>query len=81
MRCEVRLFAQARELAGTDRFSLDLPERATVADAMDHILQRHPALLPLRDRLAMAIDQRYAPPTAALSEDCTIALIPPVSGG
>jgi len=81
MRCIVLLFAQARELAGCERFVVDLPESAAVADAMEVIERQHPQLALLRNRLAIALDQRYAPPHAQLHEGCTIALIPPVSGG
>jgi molybdopterin converting factor subunit 1 len=81
MQCTVLFFAHARDLAGCDRLRVDLPANARVGDAMDLILQRHPALVPLRERLAVAVDERYARPDSPLREGCTIALIPPVSGG
>lgn len=75
------LFAQARELADVDRIMLDLPAQSTAADALAVLFQRHPTLASMRNRLAVAVDQRYAPPHTPLHEGCTIALIPPVSGG
>lgn len=81
MRCEVLLFAQARELAGRERLTLDLPERATVADALQAVMQRHPELTVLRGGLAIALDEHYAPQHTLLRDGCTLALIPPVSGG
>lgn len=81
MQCSVRLFAQARDLAGTDRMTLDLPQNATVRDALNAILQSHPDLEPLCQRLAVAVDERYAQMDSTLRDGCIIALIPPVSGG
>lgn len=81
MRCEVLFFAQAREAAGSDRQSIDLPDRATVRTVLDALSAQHPHLQMLRGRLAVAIDQRYASADTPLREGCVIALIPPVSGG
>jgi molybdopterin converting factor subunit 1 len=81
MRCDVLLFAQARDVAGCDRLAIDLPAGATAADALDAIIRMRPPLESLRHRLAVAVDARYAPPSAPLRDGCTIALIPPVSGG
>jgi molybdopterin converting factor subunit 1 len=81
MRCTVLLFAQAREVAKAERIVLELPDSATVADAMRVLFERTPALLALRDRLAVAVDERYALQEMRLHDDCTMAVIPPVSGG
>ena len=81
MRCEVLLFAQARDEIGRDRLTLELSDGASVGDALDALVNQHPALEGLRDRLAVAVDGRYAAPHTPLREGCTIALIPPVSGG
>jgi molybdopterin converting factor subunit 1 len=81
MRCTVLLFAQAKELANLDRMMIELPANALVRDAVELIMQQHPALVPLRDLLALAVDQRYATPQTPLHDGCVIALIPPVSGG
>jgi molybdopterin converting factor subunit 1 len=81
MQCTVLFFAQARDLAGCERMSIDLPRAATAGDALEAIMRLHPALQPLRDRMAVAVDERYARLEAPLSDGCTIALIPPVSGG
>ena len=82
MRCEVLLFAQARDLAGgSDRLQLALKDDATVREAMDALMQKHPSLEPLRNRLAVAMDERYVSIDTQLRDGCTLALIPPVSGG
>jgi molybdopterin converting factor subunit 1 len=81
MRCTVLFFAQARDLAGVEKAILDLPEPATVDDAMRLLIDRLPSLAPLCARLAVAVDEHYAGLGNPLHEGCTIALIPPVSGG
>ncbi|MCI0363366.1 MAG: molybdopterin converting factor subunit 1 [Phycisphaerales bacterium] len=81
MRCTVLLFAHLRESLATDRLDIDVPTGATVADALDHLAQRHPPIADMRGKLAVAVDEQYQPTTAKLTNGCTIALIPPVSGG
>jgi len=75
------LFASARELAGQSDVQLEVPSGATAADALSAALARFPALAPLRASLALAVNQKYAPPESALAEGDEVALIPPISGG
>src|ERR1700731_225714 len=66
MQIRVRLFAALRERAGTDEVELELPEGATVSDALaqlDHVVDGVGAV--------MAVNR----------EGGEVALIPPVSGG
>lgn len=81
MRVRVRLFAIQRELAGTREVSLDLPERATVADAWEALVARHPALAPGRDFVRFARNGTYADATTTIEDGDEVAMIPPVSGG
>ena len=81
MKCTVLLFAELRELVGRDRLSIELGDRATVADAIEELARNHEAIGKMRGRIAVAVDQRYQPAAATLDDGCTIALIPPVSGG
>jgi molybdopterin converting factor subunit 1 len=78
----VRLFAVLRERAGTDLVELELPDEATVADALK-ALSRVPAVTGLLDRLPvrMAVNRDYASPQTRLAPDDELALIPPISGG
>ena len=82
MRVSVRLFAILRERAGRDEMEIELPEGATVAEAME-ALRAEPGLdEPLgRMRVAMAVNREYADPDTALSAGDELALVPPVSGG
>jgi molybdopterin synthase catalytic subunit len=82
MRVRVRLFAILRERAGASLIDLELPERATVEDALDVLRQRREladalACIPVR----MAVNREYVAPGDALRAGDELALITPVSGG
>jgi MoaE-MoaD fusion protein len=78
----VRLFAMLRERAGREAVEVELPEGATVQDAVEAVGRQHG----LTDTIArmpvvMAVNREYASGDTALSEADELALIPPVSGG
>jgi molybdopterin converting factor subunit 1 len=78
----VRLFAMLRERAGSEAVEVELPEGATVQDAVDAVGRQHG----LTDTIArmpvvMAVNREYASGDTTLSEADELALIPPVSGG
>ena len=78
----VRLFATLREQAGRESIELELPDGATVAQALD-ALGDGGALGELLERLpvVMAVNRAYAAGGTVLAEGDELALIPPVSGG
>lgn len=76
MQVTVRLFAQLRERAGAREVPLELPEGASVGDALA-ALQDVSAGIPV----VMAVNRSYATPDVVLSESDELALVPPVSGG
>ena len=76
MQITVRLFAGLRELAGTGRRELELPEGSSSADVWPALgLGDEPA------GLLYAVNREYAEPGRKLSDGDEVALIPPVSGG
>src|SRR5258708_23406081 len=81
MRVTVLYFAAARERAGISSEPLDLPEGATAAHALELACEKHPALVPLAERLRIAVDEDFCAPDRKLREGAQVALIPPVSGG
>lgn len=81
MRCEVLLFAHLREAIDKDRLAIDLPDGATIQDAIDLLAQQHEIIALMGSRIAVAVDEQYRPRNSSLRDGCTIALIPPVSGG
>jgi len=80
MRIQVRLFASLRERTGTSKTESSLSSGATVADLLDELHERFPAL---RDcgRVAYAVNSEYAKLEHELADGDEVALIPPVSGG
>ena len=76
VRLEVRLFAVLRDRAGTDSVAIDLPDGATVADAIV-------ALAPIADGMPfrLAVNREYADEGAPIADGDELAAIPPVSGG
>src|SRR5262245_57446843 len=81
MRIFVRYFAVVRERLRSEGESLDVPEGADVARALDLLLERHEVLRPMRKHLQIAVNQETVPPAHGLAEGDELALIPPVAGG
>ncbi len=79
----VRLFAVLRERAGTDLVEVEVPDGATVGDALRGIADQHAALAPALASLSlvMAVNREYATAATPLQAGDELALIPPVSGG
>lgn len=82
MRVRILLFAMLRQRAGTDALELELPEKATAADALAALGQRD-GLADLIGRLPLrvAVNREYVPESTALAAGDELAVIPPVSGG
>jgi molybdopterin converting factor subunit 1 len=77
----VRLFARARDLAGADAVTVELPPGATAGDLRRRLAVAYPALAGLLQRSALAIDNEFADDAQPLTSAAEIALLPPVSGG
>jgi len=81
IKLEVLLFAQPRELAGTDRVSVELPAGSTWAELKDDLVRRYPGLGPLVAVSRLAVDGEFVDQAAKIVEGKEVALVPPVSGG
>jgi molybdopterin converting factor subunit 1 len=77
----VKLFAVAKELAGCDELSVELPTGATIRDLRSAVVVVSPALARIVPHALWAVGAEYAADDALLTEQSEIALIPPVSGG
>ena len=77
----VRYFAGAREAVGHEEEPLVLADGSSVASLLEALLRLHPALSPVAPTMRFALDERFVPPEAALTEGAVVALIPPVGGG
>lgn len=76
MRVQVRLFASLKQRAGTDSLTLELPDGARVADALNELRSVTGDL-----SAVLAVNREYASEATPLHPDDELALIPPVSGG
>jgi molybdopterin converting factor subunit 1 len=81
MMVRVRLFAAAREAAGSGELAVEVPDGATVAEVQRSLLVLAPDLGNVVPHARWAVDTEFVGADAVVSEDSEIALIPPVSGG
>jgi molybdopterin converting factor subunit 1 len=79
MKIPVRLFARAREIAGGDIITVELPDGATVGDLRRRLMAEHPRLAEILKRSALAVEQEFAKDEQLVRGE--VALVPPVSGG
>jgi molybdopterin converting factor subunit 1 len=81
MNVEVRMFARAKDLAGSGKVTVPLPEGATVSDLRRELARVFPALAGLLERSALAVNDEFAADSLTLPPSAEVALLPPVSGG
>lgn len=82
MKVDVKLFAVAKQYAGTDTITLELDEQAATAGQLKlQLVQQIPQLQPFLNSLRIAVNQQYASDQTQLRAHDEIACIPPVSGG
>ena len=83
MHVRIRLFAQLRELMGSEFLDEEFAESAvTVADLQRRLEESRPALRPHLPTLALAINEEYCIDAATeIGERDEVALIQPISGG
>ena len=81
MNVEVKLFAVAKQLAGSAAIVVEVPDGATVRQLRDALGQQYAELRDVTQRAMIAIDTEYVNNDAIVPKDSEIALIPPVSGG
>ena len=77
----VKLFAQARTLAGVGEIAIDLPTDARAADVAQALIASCPALAELLPIARVAVNRQFAALDVAIGPGDEIAIIPPVSGG
>jgi len=77
----VRLFARARDLAGKDAISLELPGGATAGELRRRLAAELPMLHGLLERCALAVNDEFADDALTLPIAAQVAVLPPVSGG
>ncbi len=81
MKTVIKLFAKARDLAGTPVIELDLNESQTADELRVALGEQVPELRPLLPSLLIAVGNDYALPTTLVGGRTDLAVFPPVSGG
>jgi molybdopterin converting factor subunit 1 len=81
MKVRVKLFAVAKQKAGSDEIVVELPAAATVASLRSAVVEQFPALADVIRHVRFAINNEYAGEDSRVSPSAEIAVIPPVSGG
>lgn len=85
LRCSIRLFAALADAARRSTIDVTLPAGSVVDDIWAALAHASPALAaglaPWRERVAIAVNERYVRGDAPLRHGDEVALIPPVSGG
>lgn len=81
MKIRLRLFAVAKQAAGSDSIELDLPEGANIGRLRQALVEQVPKLSGMVDRMMFAMDAEYATDETEVRPNADVACIPPVSGG
>ncbi|QDT11598.1 MoaD/ThiS family protein [Stieleria marina] len=81
MQVKVLLFAAAKEAAGCDSISVEVPDDASAGEVADALAGVLPSIVDLMPSCRLAIDNEYVGRDTIVSAGHEIALIPPVSGG
>jgi molybdopterin synthase catalytic subunit len=81
MQVRILYFAILRDRAGVRQESLDLPERATLADLKAEIAGRRPALAPHLEHAVISVNHDFAQSDQPLADGDEVGIFPPVSGG
>ncbi|HLG42594.1 MAG TPA: MoaD/ThiS family protein [Planctomycetota bacterium] len=79
----MKFFGPVEEAAGTRHALLEIPDGATVRDAVAAVRGAIPGLKELGEgaRVRYAVNAEYADETRRLKAGDVVALIPPVGGG
>ncbi len=81
IRVNVKFFAIARDIAGTDETILSIPEGSTPSAVLESLAKSYPDLREWMGHLRVAVNCEYTEGDAILNDRDEVALIPPVSGG
>jgi molybdopterin converting factor subunit 1 len=79
--CKILFFAAAAEASGQREKIVEASVGATVADVFASLSAESPTLHSLRKYCAFAIDEKVVQADTVVTNGCTIAVLPPVSGG
>jgi molybdopterin converting factor subunit 1 len=81
LRLKVLFFGRLRELTGIAEESLEIPSGLNIDDLFDRYAARFPKLTAFRTSLVASRNEEFASWDTSLTDNDTIAFLPPVSGG
>ncbi|MBD3675542.1 MAG: molybdopterin converting factor subunit 1 [Planctomycetaceae bacterium] len=81
MNLTVKLFARARDLAGTSHADVTLSNQQTVEEMLSQLVIHYPQLASIRESLLVAVNNEYVPSETVIPANAEVACFPPVSGG
>jgi molybdopterin converting factor subunit 1 len=81
VKLRVKLFAVARERAGTGCLEIELPDETSVGQLRRAIAEQHPSLADVLPHVRFAVNNDYAGDGERIPAAAEVAIIPPVSGG
>ncbi len=81
MNIHIKTFASVRDICGFDNITMELPDGASVKDAVSCLSEKNPELGTKIDILLFAINEEYRAVDARLQDNDVLAIFPPVSGG
>ena len=79
--CTVLFFAAAADAAGCHQKELTFPSGSTVNDVFDALALANEQFASMKNSCAVAIDTALCSSTTPIHDGCTVAFLPPVSGG
>lgn len=80
MKVKILAFGIARDILGTRKLEMDLPEATPISGLKDCLVAKYPDFSKLRT-LKLAVNQEYASDDLIITNLDEIVIIPPVSGG
>ena len=81
MKVRVQFFSQLRDLAGAPELDVDLAEGATVADLLEKIYEKKPALRAQDKTTLVAAGVEFVDRNYVIKPEDDISVMPPVQGG
>jgi molybdopterin converting factor small subunit len=81
MNVHVQFFSSLRDLAGVSEMELEVPERTRVAELLDILYSRAPALRAWDKSILVAAGVEFVGGDYILQPEDQISIMPPVQGG
>ena len=81
MKVRVRFYSQLRDLVGAPELDVDLPEKSPVAELLEKIYSKAPALRARDKSLLVGAGVEFVDRNYRLKSGDEISIMPPVQGG